>query len=119
MTNTFDSPNRLIVDVDDTILTTYNRDYHNSEPHTEMIDKLNRMYDEGWVIVYCTARGQLSNNGDIEKIEKNVRPILEDWMSRNGVKYHELIMGKPWGAYYIDDKAMKPDEFLSSNLEKK
>lgn len=119
MTNTFDSPNRLIVDVDDTILTTYNRDYHNSEPHMEMIDKLNRMYDEGWVIVYCTARGQLSNNGDIEKIEKNVRPILEDWMSRHGVKYHELIMGKPWGAYYIDDKAMKPDEFLSSNLEKK
>lgn len=33
-------------------------------------------------------------------------------LKKYSVKYHTLIMGKPVADYYIDDKAMKPDEFL-------
>jgi hypothetical protein len=34
---------------------------------------------------------------------------LELW----GCKYHELIMGKPSADYYIDDKAIKDNDFFN------
>ncbi len=107
----------LVVDVDDTISTHVNRDYENATPHAEIIEKLNSMYDAGWKIVYFTARGQVSCNGDIDLINEHRRPVLESWMDKNGVKYHELIFGKPLGVYYIDDKAMRPDEFMDLDYE--
>ena len=33
---------------------------------------------------------------------------LDDW----GVKYHELIMGKPHADYFIDDKGVKDEDFF-------
>jgi len=36
---------------------------------------------------------------------------LEEW----GVKYHELIMGKPHADYFIDDKGVNADEFFLNN----
>ena len=106
----------LVVDVDDTISITKNRDYENAKPIDLMIHKLNRMHDEGWSITYATARGQLSSGGDLEVIEKTRRPVLEAWLKKHGVKYDELVMGKPFGDYYIDDKAMTPEMFKSTNF---
>lgn len=107
----------LVVDVDDTISTHINRDYENAIPHTKIISKLNKMYDSGWKIVYFTARGQVSCNGDLDLINQLRRPVLEAWLDKHGVKYHELIFGKPIGVYYIDDKAMKPEEFMDLEYE--
>ena len=109
---------KLIVDVDDTILvTTVKRDYYNSTPIPRMIKKLNDLFDAGFEIVYFTARGQISKEGDLARIEEEVRPDLEDWMDRHGVKRTELIMGKPYGDYYIDDKAMTPETFLETEFD--
>lgn len=103
----------IVIDVDDTILTTINRDYVNSIPHEDIIQVINNLYDKGWNVILYTARGQLSMKGDLKKIEKKVRPILEDWLKRNEVKYTELLMGKPYAnTYYVDDKALRPDEFV-------
>lgn len=108
---------KMIVDVDDTIsITNSSRDYANAQPIVQMIEKLNGLFDSGWEIVYFTARGQVSRDGNIEEIEKEVRPILEDWMNRNGVKRNGLIMGKPYGQYYLDDKALTPDNFMKMNF---
>jgi len=107
----------LVVDVDDTISTHVNRDYENAIPHTKIINKINKMYDSGWKIVYFTARGQVSCNGDLELINQLRRPVLESWMEKHGVKYHELMFGKPIGVYYIDDKAMRPEEFMDLEYE--
>lgn len=105
----------IVIDVDDTILITENRDYKNSKPIQEIIDVINNLYNKGWKVILYTARGQLSNNFNIEKIEKEVRPILEDWLIRNKVKYSELVMGKPYSStVYVDDKAIRPDEFLKT-----
>ncbi len=76
----------LVVDVDDTISTHNNRDYENAVPHTKIINKLNKMYDAGWKIVYFTARGQVSCHGDLDLINQLRRPALESWMDKHGVK---------------------------------
>lgn len=107
----------IVCDVDDTISTHHNRDYENAEPHWPIIDKLNKLYDEGWEIVYLTARGQLSFNGDLELIEKHRRPVLEAWLHKHGVKYSKLSFQKELAQYYIDDKAIRPDEFLNMEME--
>lgn len=109
----------LVVDVDDTISKTYKRDYANAVPYKEMIDKLNKLHYEGWEIIYFTARGQLSTNYNIEEIERTRRPVLEKWLEENDVKYSQLLMGKPFGDYYIDDKAMTPEQFLDSSFGEK
>ena len=35
---------------------------------------------------------------------------LSDW----GVKFHKLIMGKPSGDLYVDDKGVKDEEFFGN-----
>ena len=103
----------IVIDVDDTICTTKNRDYYNAEPIQPVIDVINKLYDEGWEIILYTARGQLSYDGNQARIEIEVRPILAGWLERNNVNYSTLKMGKPFStSVYVDDKAIRPDEFI-------
>lgn len=92
------------IDVDGTICSiTENQQYHKAEPNPEMIKKINKLYDEGHVIKIATARGQASGL----TFEDLTKKQLKYW----GVKYHEFHT-KPSADFYIDDKAMKPYEFI-------
>jgi capsule biosynthesis phosphatase len=112
------SARTIVVDVDDTISTHIDRDYENAIPHLDIIAKLNDLYDQGWYIIYFTARGQVSCNGDLKLIEETKGPTLRSWLDKNNVKHHELRFGKPIGVYYIDDKAIRPDDFLKLDFKK-
>jgi len=107
---------RLIVDLDDTISRTINRDWENAEPILPIIEKINRLYDEGWEIFIVTARGQLSCKGNYKKADKKYRTIIENWLKINNVKYHKLSFMKELGSYYIDDKALLPEEFINLDI---
>ena len=50
----------FVIDIDDTISTTINRDFVNSIPNIEVINKINSLYDNGWTIILFTARGAKS-----------------------------------------------------------
>jgi capsule biosynthesis phosphatase len=113
----FNPKKALIFDVDLTILEAHNRDYENAEPIQLMIDKINELKKKGYTIILFTARGQLSKNGDMNRIEKENRPVLENWLHRHQVNYDYLLFCKPYGAYYIDDKSLRPDEFLAKDFE--
>jgi len=45
----------------------------------------------------------------IEKFYSLTKMQLDIW----GCKYHELILGKPSGDIYIDDKGMNANDFFS------
>ena len=107
----------LVVDVDDTISKHINRNYTMSIPNKPIIDRLNLLYDSGWKIIYYTARGQYSCDGDLKLIELQRRQELTNWMTVHNVKHHELRFGKPLAIYYIDDKALRPDEFMSMPID--
>ena len=48
----------IFVDIDETICTKCrNLDYVNVMPIRENIDKINKLYSEGNIIIYWTARG--------------------------------------------------------------
>jgi len=103
--------NTFVVDIDDTISFTYNRDFVNSEPNTPVINKINELYDNGWIIILFTARGAKSCN-TLEEKERKYREVTETWLNKHGVKYHKLMFGKPNADYYVDDKSMSIDEFV-------
>ena len=49
------------VDIDGTICTITNGQYHKAQPLMDNINKVNRLHDEGNTIIYWTARGSISN----------------------------------------------------------
>jgi len=107
---------RIIVDFDDTIATTTTRDWNTAIPHWDVVNKMNNLYDKGWEVWIVTARGQLSCNGDWAKADKKYRKNIEEWLANHSVKYHKLKFEKYLASYYIDDKAMLPDDFVDLEI---
>jgi len=107
---------RLVVDIDDTISVTTSRDWENAKPNIPLINKLNNLKLNGWTVDYYTARGSISCKTRTEAKEKYESIILK-WFKENGVLFDTLSFEKPLAAYYIDDKAIRPDEFLELELE--
>jgi hydroxymethylpyrimidine pyrophosphatase-like HAD family hydrolase len=98
-------------DIDGTICTNTDGDYENALPYREVIEKINRLYSDGHSISLYTARGSTTH---IDWYDFTKRQ-LKEW----GVKYHELIMGKPYADLYIDDKGMQSEVFFTKCLDKK
>jgi len=87
----------IFVDIDETICDTpESRDYSDSTPIRENIDKINKLYDNGHEIIYWTARGSGTGLDWREVTEKQ----FEEW----GVKHHDVRLGKPVYDLFIDDK---------------
>lgn len=104
--------NTIIVDIDDTICFTHNRDFENSEPNKAVINKINELYAKGWEIILFTARGAKSCI-TLEEREKKYREITQRWLKKNNVKYTGLMFGKPNADYYVDDKNISIEEFIN------
>ena len=88
----------IYVDIDNTVFKTNKMNYDLSTPIVENIEKVNNLYDEGNTIVMWTARGTLSN--------KNFFHLTYSQLTKFGVKFHELRMGKPAYDLLIDDKSI-------------
>lgn len=87
----------IFIDIDDTICTTVDKsDYNKSIPIIENIEKANILYNQGHTIIYWTARGTQTG--------VDWKDITIDQFKKWGVKYHNLIFGKPYYDVFIDDK---------------
>ena len=95
-----------LVDIDETIsfYADEYRAYEYAIPSPTNIAKINKYYDEGWKIIYWTARGSVSG---IDYYDFTWRQ-LESW----GCKFHDLICGKEKGHFdmIVDDKAKRIEE---------
>lgn len=95
----------IYVDIDGTICSNEPEgDYAQAAPYYDRINRVNYFYRNGNRIIYWTARG--SETG--KDWESLTRRQLKKW----GVKYHELLFGKPYYNLWIDDKAMTLKEFF-------
>lgn len=104
--------NTFVIDIDDTICFTSNRDFENSIPNKSVINKINELYNKGWKIILYTARGAKSCKTLKEK-ELKYRDVTERWLKENNVQYSELIFDKMNADYYVDDKNMSIEEFIN------
>jgi len=92
------------IDIDGVLCNDTLGDYENSIPDKKVIKKVNNLYDTGNTIKIFTARG--SGTG-IDWKDFTINQ-LSSW----GVKYHELILGKPHMDVLIDDKAINIEDWI-------
>lgn len=86
---------QIIIDMDGTICTEM-RQFSRclAEPKANAVETINELYDAGNTIIIYSARTWVEYE------------MTVDWLKRYGVKYHQLIMGKPIGDVWIDDRAI-------------
>jgi hypothetical protein len=86
---------QIIIDLDGTICTeekTYSRSL--AKPKEGAIETINNLYDAGNIIIIYSARTWMEYEMTI------------NWLNINEIKYHQLILGKPIGDVWIDDRAI-------------
>tara|TARA_Y100000589_G_scaffold218356_1_gene205979 strand:- start:4530 stop:4907 length:378 start_codon:yes stop_codon:yes gene_type:complete len=108
--------NKIIIDLDDTICKTNNGDYENSIPKKEVIEKIKEYKNLGFQIVIYTSRNMRTYKDNVDLIKANTLPLIIRWLKKFEVPYDQIIVGKPWpsyGGFYVDDKAIRPDEFVN------
>jgi capsule biosynthesis phosphatase len=108
---------RLVFDLDGT-LTHDDPDvgYPERAPNAAMVEKLRAYREQGFEIVICSARNMRTYGGDLGTINANTLPVILDWLARHQIPYDEIHVGKPWcgtEGFYVDDKAVRPSEFLA------
>ena len=111
---------KLVFDIDNTISFTKDGDYENSVPNLELIHKIKVYKEKGFNIILQTARNMRTHEGNIGKINKFTLPVLLEWLEKHNVIYDEIHVGKPWcgfDGFYIDDKAIRPNEFIELSYE--
>lgn len=95
----------IYVDIDGTICTiSEGADYNKAKPILKRINHINKLYDEGHLIIYWTARGGTTGKDWTDITEKQ----LKEW----GANYHTLICNKPAYDIFIDDKAFNSEEYF-------
>jgi capsule biosynthesis phosphatase len=108
----------LVIDIDHTICIpndsqtdTYAK-YGRAKPISEMILAIEKAKSLGYRIVLFTARRMATHDSDINRVIEDVGQITTDWLRKHNVLYDELRFGKPNAVYYVDDKALLPNQFI-------
>lgn len=92
---------RIGVDVDGTLTQDIKGwDYENRKPNIKMIKWVNAQFQEGHYIELFTCR--------FPQDEKVTRVWLKKW----GVKYNNIIFGKPKYDLYVGDEVITIEEVL-------
>lgn len=108
------------MDIDGVIAQKGNGPYEEKTADPEMLSRLRTYKDKGFYIILYTARNMRTYKGKIGKINAETAPVLIDWLEEKDVPYDEIHYGKPWCGYegfYVDDKAIRPSEFLSMDQQ--
>lgn len=114
--------NCLVVDIDGTLceLKQPHQSYADVEPIQAVAEMLKRYRARGFHIILFTSRNMRSYGANLGLIMANTAPVLIEWLSRHEIPYDELHFGKPWpgrGGFYVDDRAIRPSEFLSLSYD--
>lgn len=112
----------LVVDIDGTLcdIKTAGQSYADVAPRLPVIERLREYQARGFRILLFTSRNMKTYQGSLGAINKHTAPVMLEWLARWNVPYDEILFGKPWPrtrGFYIDDRAIRPDEFLSLTEE--
>ena len=103
-----------VFDIDGTLCTNAAPHYEDASPLTDRIEKVNALYEGGHTIVCFTARGMGRHKNNpllaIQDFYELTSQQLRGW----GLKYHSLILGKPSGYIYVDDKGVTDEDFFAN-----
>lgn len=89
-----------VIDFDGTIRL---KDKDEDIPNIPLIDKINELFNAGnTILINSSAAWQRY-------------AIITKWLEDHEVQHHDLILGRPWGDYYVDDKMMSIKDFIGDD----
>jgi uncharacterized HAD superfamily protein len=85
-------PWKIAIDLDGTLCqSTKSEDWDKAKPIQENIVIVNRLTEEGHEVIIHTARPWY------------LYDMTKEWLIRNGVKFHSIVMGKLFAHAYLDN----------------
>jgi len=87
---------RLIIDLDGTICSeekTYSRSLAKLKPNA--LSTIKALKKQNYTIIIYSARSWSEYE------------MTYDWLKKNKIPFDQLVLGKPIGDYWIDDRAIK------------
>ncbi len=77
----------------------------NAEPRQDVINKVNSLGHEYWVILYTARADELI-------------PATLKWLRKHSVRYHAISNNKiPTDVGYVDDKSLSIEQFLKGEFD--
>ncbi len=112
----------FVFDVDGTICPIKKKEerYEDLVPFPDIVEKIRALRDKGARIILYTSRNMNSFKGDLTLIHKHTEPVLRAWLKKWDIPYDEIVFGKVWPGhkgFYVDDRTIRPDEFLRCTPE--
>lgn len=111
----------LVMDIDGTLCVNDRTvSYNELAPNDVVLDKLKEYKAKGFYVILYTSRNMRTHEGNIGRINAQTAKILLNWLDLYEVPYDEIHYGKPWcgrRGFYVDDKAIRPDEFAVLTYE--
>lgn len=106
---------RICIDLDGTLceLKQPGQSYADVAPLPGAAERLRELRANGHEVVLQTARHMKSCNGDVGKVLARVGATTLEWLERHGFEYDEIHFGKPNADLYIDDRALRFEDWAS------
>lgn len=104
----------FVFDIDGTICKNIvaGGSYTEAIPYLDRIAKINALFDAGHDITFFTARGMGRHKGDVKAVNVEFYDMTYAQLISWNVKFHRLILGKPSGDFYVDDKGISDIDFF-------
>ena len=112
----------IVVDLDGTVCPVKGKDqeYEDLLPYADIVRKLYEYRAAGFWIILDPSRNMRTYGGNMGLITAKTAKMTMEWLDRHQVPYDESHFGKPWASrigFYVDDRAIRPDEFLRLTRE--
>lgn len=111
---------RLVIDLDGTLTLGDTSDYTRVSPNPAVVAQVRLYKAQGFEIVIHSARNMRTHASNVGKITALTVPVIIDWLNRHEIPFDEIFVGKPWcgtEGFYVDDRAIRPDEFVKLTPE--
>ncbi len=107
----------IVMDLDGTLceIKKANEEYIDVKPIIPVVKKLREFRKKGAYIIIQSSRNMRTFKGNIGKINAVTLRVIIKWLDKHRIPYDEIYVGKPWcgkNGFYVDDRAIKPEEFL-------
>ena len=107
---------RFCFDLDGTLVTKpqIDGDYSSCLPIEKNINLLKHLKNLGHYVIIHTARRMRTHNGNLGRVVQDIGLVTHEQLKKFDIPHDELVFGKPYANFYIDDHAVN----CNLNLEK-
>jgi capsule biosynthesis phosphatase len=110
---------RIVIDLDGTIcnLKQPGETYADVLVKPGAADFIKNLRKTGHYVIIQTARNMATCESNLGKVMKNVGKVTLEWLDKNEIEYDEIYFGKPNAHLYIDDRALRFENWANMSNE--